>query len=287
MTAYATAAALRRAIEDRLRNQAETSGTSLMRLRRRTVLERLLIRLDRTAPGDWTLKGGMALELRLGDRARATKDIDLTFRDANRDGQHVRAQLVESLSTDPDGDRFEFTVGKDIPLDADLAGRPGWRFTVQASLAGQLFDAVRLDVVARPEEISGTERISLPGLLGFADLPTRQVEVIDRLQHFSEKLHALTRTYGERLNSRTKDLVDLIILIDNGLPPSAELVAAVRHVFDERRSHPMPVEIPDPPAAWRERYAQSARELALSATDIDTATDVLRGFWRSALAAAV
>jgi hypothetical protein len=41
--------------------------------------DRLLARLVLSQPGQWIVKGGLALQLRLGDRARTTKDIDLLF----------------------------------------------------------------------------------------------------------------------------------------------------------------------------------------------------------------
>lgn len=85
-----------------------------------------------------------------------------------------------------------------MPLQVDEAGRPGWRFTVDAKLVSRRFATVRLDVVARRDEIAGTERVPLPGTMAFAGMPTRDVEAVDRRQHFAEKLHALTRTYGDR-----------------------------------------------------------------------------------------
>ncbi|TCO58644.1 nucleotidyl transferase AbiEii/AbiGii toxin family protein [Actinocrispum wychmicini] len=50
------------------------------RLRRQVAFERLLIRLaNHEEPPGWVLKGGLALELRLTNECRATKDADLTI----------------------------------------------------------------------------------------------------------------------------------------------------------------------------------------------------------------
>lgn len=106
MTRYETPEALRAAIEDRLRNEGAGSGTDVARLRRRTVFERLLVRLERASPGTWVVKGGMALELRLGGRARTTRDLDLSVR-ANAVLDEVHTLLVDALIEDPDGDGFE------------------------------------------------------------------------------------------------------------------------------------------------------------------------------------
>jgi hypothetical protein len=60
-----SAAAFRTALEARL--QAEQGdGVGISRLRKRVVFERLLARLEAVAPEGWYLKGGFALELRLG-----------------------------------------------------------------------------------------------------------------------------------------------------------------------------------------------------------------------------
>jgi xanthine/CO dehydrogenase XdhC/CoxF family maturation factor len=226
----------------------------------------------------------MALELRLQDRARATKDMDLVLREASSDGGAVRDLLIESLLIDPDKDWFQFTVGRLTVIEPDEAGRTGWRFPVAVLLDARVFANVRLDVVPRIDEITGTERVELPGLLSFAEFPVLEVEVVDPNQHFAEKLHALTRSYGDRPNTRVKDLPDLILLIEDGLPPSKDLALAVTHVFAIRRTHSIPDELPDPPAHWPERYAQLADELDIEPKTLDEATAVLRDFWARTLA---
>ncbi len=109
---------------------------------------------------------------------------------------------------------------------------------------------MRMDVVARTDELSSTERLELPGVLSFADLETRTIDVVTREQHFAEKLHALTRTYADGHSSRVKDLPDLLLLISDGLAASGALLETVRHVFAVRATHPIPRELPDPPAGW-------------------------------------
>jgi hypothetical protein len=79
---YATAAAFRRALEDRLQDIARKEAVDLQRLRRQVAFDRLLTRLfqaGRPPALPWVLKGGCAMELRI-DAARTTKDIDLTMR---------------------------------------------------------------------------------------------------------------------------------------------------------------------------------------------------------------
>src|SRR6266511_298694 len=280
---YATPSALRAALEARLQSRGMATAVDLDRLRRRTVFERLLVRLEHTMPGAWVLKGGMALEVRLGDRARSTRDLDLALRQVVGDGDTVRERLIEAMADDPEGDGFEFRIGPAKGIDADDAGRPGWRFLVDGRLDGRTFAKVRLDVVARPEEISTTDRIRLRSILAFAGFPDHEVGAVGRAQHFAERLHADTGRDGGRLNSRVKDLPDLVLLVDGGLAPSAALLAAVEHVFVARATHEVPASLPDPPADWAERYATLAEELDLAPGTVEEAMALLRGFWAETL----
>ena len=276
---YGTPAAFRMALEARLASSSREVGVDLNRLRRRVVFEQALLRLDGTQPGRWVLKGGMALEIRWRDRARATRDLDLAVRDGACDQDGLRSLLAGALELDPHGDWFQFAVGSARALTVDAAGRPGWRFPVEAHLAGRQFAQFTTDIVLRAEEIGGTERIPLPGLLAFAGLPTATVEIVDRNQHFAEKLHALTQTYGDRPNTRIRDLVDLLMLVEDGLPASNELAARVRHVFAVRSTHSIPTALSDPPHFWAEGYSTLASELDVEAKTLNDAMKSLRAFW--------
>jgi hypothetical protein len=277
--AYESPAALRQALETRLGNQSRETGTDLVRLRRRAAFERLLVRLELGAPHRWVVKGGMALEIRLGDRARSTRDLDLAVRDAQGDGAAVRELLVDCLSAPREEDGFDFRVGEPRTITLDEAGRPGWRFPVEARMAGRTFANVRLDVVARDDEVSKTLRVALPGVLDFAGLARHEVEIVDPGQHFAEKVHAFTRTYGDRPNTRVRDLPDMVLLIDEGLEPTRELFAVVSRLFEARADQGVPDELPDPPAFWREQYPAFAAELDVSAKTFDEATAAVRAFW--------
>lgn len=282
--AYDTPAALRAALETRLQIEAREHDLPLDRLRRRAVFERILVRLEVAQPGRWVVKGGVALELRWRERARTTKDLDLASRAASVGGPELRDLLIATLATDPDSDGFTFEVGQPVQLAADELGRPGWRFTIHSRLAGREFAAVRIDIVARPEEIGATERLLLPGALAFAGVPVRDVEVAAPAQVFAEKLHAFTRSYPTE-NARVRDLADLAMVIEDGLKPDANLMRNVRLVFESRSTHPVPDEILDPPATWNETYVGLAQELDINAATVRDAMDLLRDHWRTARSA--
>ena len=72
---YESPAAFKEALEHRLK-VTTPSGTPVARTRQLAVYDRFLARIVAVFGDAVTLKGGVALELRL-DRARTTKDIDL------------------------------------------------------------------------------------------------------------------------------------------------------------------------------------------------------------------
>ncbi|HEY5344063.1 MAG TPA: hypothetical protein VIJ66_10470 [Solirubrobacteraceae bacterium] len=73
---YTSAAAFRQALEERLKNEAASTGLGLARLRKRVAFELFLRRLLVVAPDRWVLKGALALNFRLATTAeRAPREI--------------------------------------------------------------------------------------------------------------------------------------------------------------------------------------------------------------------
>lgn len=280
---YGTSADLRRALEVRLANESRDRGVTLDRLRKRAVFERILVRLTLDAPGEWIVKGGMALELRTASGARSTRDLDLASRLVVQDGDALRDRLIAALGEDAEGDGFEFRVGPATPVAPDQAGRSGWRFAVEARLAGRVFERVRIDIVLRPEEIASTERLRIPNALAFAGYPFHDVEVVDPPQQFAEKLHAITRAYAQD-NTRTHDLADLVFVIERGWVTPDQVRPAIRVVFAARATHAIPGQIADPPEFWSGRYAELAAEMALEAATLEAAMALVRSFWAEVVA---
>ncbi len=110
---YQSGAAFRQALEQRLLARSRDRGTSLVRLRKAVVFDRLLARLAIAAPGRWVLKGALALDFRLGERTRTTKDMDLVRGD--NEGA-ATSDLIFAQAIDLE-DFFTFDIEK--------AGAPG------------------------------------------------------------------------------------------------------------------------------------------------------------------
>jgi hypothetical protein len=156
---YANAAALRTALDQRLVTEANTSRTDIARLRRRVTFERLLVRFALAGADRWVLKGGAAVEMRIADKARTTKDLDLAARHTGANDADVREALVDALLSDPQGDFFEFRLDKFTAMGIDGAIGPVWRASVDCRLDGRTFDHVVIDIVVRTSEVQRTEPI--------------------------------------------------------------------------------------------------------------------------------
>jgi predicted nucleotidyltransferase component of viral defense system len=241
---YRTSAAFRTALEARLR-AAQHDSVGLVRLRKRVVFERLLARLHAVAPDAWVLKGGFALELRLGSQARTTKDIDVDW--AVGEGEAVRL-LLDAAAVALD-DRFEFAIER-AQVDDDLPGG-GQRWTVAATLAGREFERVAIDIGFAAEPVFKPEAIASSHLLDFADIAPVRIPTVAIEQHVAEKLHAYTRTYAaDRPSSRVKDLVDIVVIAHTTTLDADRLICAIREIFQRRGTHPVPHVVPPPPGDW-------------------------------------
>lgn len=250
---YPTAAAFRRALEDRLKSLAGNDPARLARYRKRVVFDRLLARLVAAAPSAWVLKGGFALDLRLADRARTTKDVDLAWHAEEHD---LLDALLDAAGRDLD-DHFVFSLER-ADTAPDLLGG-AHRFRVTASLAGRPFEAFVLDVGVHEGQSAGEDLLTTPDLLGFAGIPRVTVPTLPLAAQVAEKLHAYTRTYeGGRGSTRTKDLVDLALIAQLFPMEAKTLRTEIDDVFARRATHEAPGALPPPPADWRAPYQRLA-----------------------------
>ena len=287
---YATAAAFRRALEDRLQDIARKEGVDLQRLRRQVAFDRFLARLFQAAQQytlPWVLKGGYAMELRI-KAARTTKDIDLTMRSALSPGDKkddkknlaVLEQLQEATALRSD-DFFVYTIGEPIS-DLDAAPYGGARFAVEARLDGRVFVGFHLDVGIGDAVMEPLEVLEGRDWLGFAGIASPSLYMIPREQQFAEKLHSYTLPRQGAANTRVRDLVDMVLLIQSGTLTNDKVAEAIRVTFERRKTHALPGTLPVPPAEWQNPYRALARECDLSG-QVENAFAVLQIFMESIL----
>ena len=235
-----------------------------------------LARLVADRPEQWILKGGLALQWRLGNVARTTRDLDMLLM-APIEGIHAR--LVRATQREL-GDWFRFLVQQ--PTASAGAGG-GQRASVQALLDGRPFEAFHLDIGWGDPVIEPAEELTGPALLEFAEIEPTTVPSYPVTQHIAEKVHAYTRPHVSGESSRVKDLVD-ILLIAHMRPMSGEILGkALQVTFAARNTHPLPGSLPDPPTGWAAPSRRLAREVGLSSDSLATAAMLASQFLDPAL----
>ncbi len=264
---YASATAFRVALEDRLKRLAQSEGMDLQRLRRQSAFDRLLCRLFVELDPPWLLKGGYAMELRL-KTARTTRDIDLAMRRLPVVSAEWEANVSEVLESLREAgnldlhDFFTFVFG-DATQDLDAAPYGGARFPVDAQLAGRTFAKFHLDVSSGDVMHEPYEILSGRDWLGFAGIASATFPAVSPEEQFAEKLHAYTLPRVGRENSRVKDLVDLVLLIERTKLDVARLPKAIQETFKRRKTHGIPAALLPPPYSWGGPFTEMATECSL------------------------
>ena len=279
MMVYASAGAFRRALEDRLRNESRGTGIALVWLRKMVAFERLMARLATDQPDYWALKGGLALQWRFPDRARATKDVDLLLT-ASANSPHdllVRAAMLDL------GDWFQYSVAR--PLRASEGQLPGGgtRFGVEARLADRVFEAFHVDVGWGDPVVEPLERLSPPSLLTFAGIDPCTVPCYPLSQHLAEKAHAYTRPHAGGEGSRDKDLVDIVLIALSTPIDGPALHAALVATFRARDGSEPPQRLPEPPETWGSPFRALVRGTGIGVTTVEQGFDVACKFFHPVL----
>jgi hypothetical protein len=276
---FESAAAFRNSLEERLKRMADERAVPINALRQRVLMERLLARLFARRDVPWLLKGGYALELALRPRARTTRDIDLTVPEgASPTGiADIREALQQAAELDA-GDFLRFQLG--APM-RELAGAPlgGARFPVVATMAGRPFGQFHLDVGVGDPLIGEPEQEVGDALLEFAGIAPPTVWTIPKALQFAEKVHAYVVPRGSRENSRTKDLIDMLLLIETGRLEAGAVRRSIEGVFASRSTPPLPRELPPPPPTWAADFELLAREVELRTRDLGTGFRIVEQYW--------
>ena len=231
------------------------------------VLERFAIAADGY---QFTIKGGVALELRIRERARATEDIDLVLHHPDMELVDAVEQAIAAPGSDYQGFRFQrrkeplYLENGTVHVELTVTYRGGSWTTIAVDIAREepgeanveLLDAIRFEDAL--------------GIAGPAQLPCLSLRY-----HVAQKLHGMTLPprLGKR-NERFKDLIDLI-LMEALITDYRGLREACEEVFRSRANHgwPPPLELP---AHWRAPYAKLAAELRLPVHDAEEAMDRVR-----------
>ncbi len=214
------------------------------------------------------LKGGLALELRLQLRARATSDYDAAFRART---EEVIDLLDEALVRPWNG----FDLARDVP--ESIPNTQAVRLRLRLSYKGRSWGSVQLEM-APVEGKMGLELDRVKAVqLDRLQVPLPEaVSCVSLRYQVAQKLHACTEVFDEgRENDRFRDLMDILLLEDHiydvGLP---EVREACVDVFTVRKKHQWPptVTVYD---SWRVPFAALARENGFVSHNVDEAAVAL------------
>jgi hypothetical protein len=275
---FKSAVEFKASFEARLRTRASQTGVPFKTLQLKFVMERLVARLFGDPKAPWLLKGGFAMDLRFRPKARTTKDIDLSVSLRSVGSTAELRDLLQVAAAIDSGDFLTFRIGE---LKAELTNAPkgGGRFPCEAVLLGKTYAKFHVDVgvgdavVGEPEVLAGDD------FLSFAGIEPASALAIPKPQQFAEKIHAYTYPWEGRANMRTKDLVDLVLLIERGAPDAGLVRAALLATFETRGTHPLPSVLPAPPPHWEAEFPTMAEEAGLSTTDYLAAFAIMNAFW--------
>lgn len=265
---YANAAAFLAALSAHLRKAAEKRNVSIASLRDKLAIERLLARLFHEENPPWLLKGGYSMELRFRPKARTTRDIDLAVirPKAGHRGESQSEVIHEALQDAAAIDLADFFEFHIEPEEKKIKGAPGGggMFKVHALVDGREFTRVRLDVGFGDPVIGEGELLEGDNLLDFAGIAPAKARAISMEQQFAEKIHAYTVEWSDRENTRQKDLVDIVVLIERGRLDPAALRHALRETFCTRARQELPAHLSPPPESWAKKFPEMSEEAGTS-----------------------
>ena len=256
MREYASPAAFRAAVEAKLRSRAHQLAVPAYILRRQAGLESLTVRLTAVAGGRWALKGGFALETRLQGRARASVDLDA---DHLQGAEAARADLQRAAIAEV-GDHFGFAVvaaeeirGEGVELAVS--------YKLESSVAGRLFEPLQVDVSVSAPDPWDAQPVRRQGLLTDLGFGPIDLWLIPLERQVAEKLHAYTRLYKGGGTTRTRDIVDLLLIREHTRLPPVVLREAIQRVFERRATHGIPDRLPLPPRDLAVAYRREAEQV--------------------------
>ena len=151
---------------------------------------------------------------------------------------------------------------------------------MEAKLDNRTFTKFHLDVGIGDEIISKPIWQKGHNLLNFAGISPANVAVIPREQQFAEKIHSYTFPKDKRNNSRVKDLLDFVLLIQHGKLRKVIVKQSIEKTFQNRGTHHLPEKLESLPADWEKVYEKLADECRAGKKRVDEAFKYLNKYWK-------
>jgi predicted nucleotidyltransferase component of viral defense system len=274
MNKYNTGSAFSQALHKRLNDKHLAESISLDRLRNDIAFERFLARLLVVSSDTWLLKGGLAMQLRLGKKTRTTSDIDLAF---NENEENFYDVLSEASSINLE-DWFTFEVEQPSEREYQEGFFGGIRYDIICLLDSKLFERFHIDVGGKTQIIDDYETFAFEPALDFAGIQSTLVPCYPVPLQIAEKLHALTRKYKSGSSSRGKDMIDILLLARARDINGKLLSNAIRHTFGHRGTHTIPKALSSLPRSIQREYSKLSKEVDLDYPNFEAAEKALKSF---------
>jgi hypothetical protein len=254
-------------LQSRVTSYAREAGVSIERLNQRLRTEVFLGLLGRAQTlgiiSMYLAKGGMALELRFGIRARASGDLDVGIAAKGEALVDVFERVLAVGFHD-----FTFTM-RDTPTL--LENVQTYRIKVKIEYRGRSFGTLDVDLNEASLETATT--IQSTGLLVALGLPgPLEIPLLDLNIQIAQKLHAATEPdRQDYTNRRHRDLLDVLIICQDP-KVSLDMTRLRKVAIDEFARRPHNSHWPPIftlPAAWRDELSRDAQRVGFLTSDSD------------------
>jgi Nucleotidyl transferase AbiEii toxin, Type IV TA system len=208
---------------------------------------------DQSGAPLFLIKGGVMIELRLGLRARATRDLDAVFRAEFS----TWLDKLDGAIRQPVGD---FTLTRTEP--ERIRQTNTWRLQLVIDYRGRRWAQIPLEIASvEAPDVLEVEHVQ-PLHISQLGLPEPEsVAIVGPRYQIAQKLHACTERFATGPeNDRFRDLMDLLllkaVLTETDLPRVRE---ACLRIFEVRKKHSWPPTV-TVYESWRAPYREMARE---------------------------
>lgn len=216
----------------------------------------------------FTIKGGVALEMRLRHLARATKDLDLIL--LSDDGDPGE-ELEQALARPYQGFTFRVRNAPEVMPNGAI------RLEVALQYLGKAWGTVQIDASRYEGDGTEIEMVDAISLAPFGIDGPDALPCLSLPYHVAQKIHAMTLPPREGwVNQRYRDLVDLLLLRE-WITDFETVKRACREVFEVRGTHRWPpfLEVHE---HWAEQFSRMAADVGLAPSDLHHAVIDARRF---------
>jgi len=149
-------------------------------------------------------------------------------------------------------------------MDLDNAPYWGAQYSVASFVDRHLFVRFQLDVgadiiVDEIEQVEGSDWLEYCGIKA----PRMRMISIEQL---AEKVHAYSLPREEKLNSRVRDLIDMLLLLEHRNISVDAFKQTIQKVFKASKPHSLPMSLNEPPQEWTTLYQALADKCGVKQT---------------------